>query len=156
MTTVGKHIKSLRIRREIKLNDLAEATKINVSVLSRIERDERFPTVNQIKALSAFFNIPDEILLEEYYSDKILSILGNRDDYKGILNNVEIKIEALKRKKKYFIRKSGKNDFVTYYLIHSESFEMLDLFFDSYEDAMEYAVKNNLEIVKYDDFTGKK
>ena len=33
---------------------------------------------------------------------------------------------------------------------------MLDLFFDSYEDAMEYAVKNNLEIVKYDDFTGKK
>ncbi len=155
MTTVGKHIKSLRIRREIKLNDLAEATKINVSVLSRIERDERFPTINQIKALSTFFNIPDEILLNEYYADKILSIIGSKDDYKGILNSVEIKMEALKRKKKYFIRKSGKNDFVTYYLIHFESFEMLDLFFDSYEDAIEYAAKNNLEIVKYDDYSEK-
>lgn len=52
-------------------------------------------------------------------------------------------------KAKYFIRPSGKGEFLTFHLIESETFEMLDVFFNSEEDAIEYANKKSLLIVDY-------
>lgn len=56
-------------------------------------------------------------------------------------------------KAKYFIRPSGKGDFLTFHLIESETFEMLDVFFSSEEDALEYANKKSLLIVDYNDIS---
>ncbi len=49
----------------------------------------------------------------------------------------------------YFIRKVGKGDFQIYHLINIKTFNMLDIFFDTEEDAVLYAKKNNLIITTY-------
>ncbi len=49
----------------------------------------------------------------------------------------------------YFIRKVGKGDFQIYHLINIETFDMLDVFFDSEDEAVLYAKKNDLTIITY-------
>jgi hypothetical protein len=49
----------------------------------------------------------------------------------------------------YFIRKVGKGDFQIYHLINIETFNMLDIFFDTKDEAVLYAKKNNLVITTY-------
>jgi hypothetical protein len=49
----------------------------------------------------------------------------------------------------YFIRKVGKGDFQIYQLINIETFNMLDIFFETEDEAVLYAKKNNLVITTY-------
>ncbi|KGO79450.1 hypothetical protein IP98_02858 [Flavobacterium cauense R2A-7] len=49
----------------------------------------------------------------------------------------------------YFIRKVGKGDFQIYHLINIETFSMLDIFFETEDEAILYAKKNNLMITTY-------
>ena len=49
----------------------------------------------------------------------------------------------------YFIRKVGKGDFQIYHLINIETFNMLDIFFETEDEAVLYAKKNNLVITTY-------
>ena len=51
--------------------------------------------------------------------------------------------------KNYFIRTKGKGEFKTYHLINNETFDMLDVFFNSEPEAIEYAKKESLNIVTY-------
>ncbi|MCX6231144.1 MAG: hypothetical protein NTZ33_06330 [Bacteroidetes bacterium] len=55
----------------------------------------------------------------------------------------------MKSSNKYFIRTKGKNEFKTYHLINIDNFDMLDIFFDSEEKAIEYAKKKQIEIETY-------
>ena len=52
-------------------------------------------------------------------------------------------------KNEYFIRTKGKAEFKTFHLINVETFDMLDSFFNSEIDAVEYATKHSLKIVEY-------
>ena len=49
----------------------------------------------------------------------------------------------------YFIRKVGKGDLQIYHLINIETFNMLDIFFETEDEAILYAKKNNLIITTY-------
>ncbi len=55
----------------------------------------------------------------------------------------------MEKNKKYFIRTSGKGDFKIYQLISLENFEILNMFFQTNDDAIFYAKSNLLEIVDY-------
>ena len=55
----------------------------------------------------------------------------------------------MKANNSYFIRTKGKSEFKTYHLINEVTFEMLDAFFSSEEDAKEYANNNSIEIIEY-------
>ncbi len=55
----------------------------------------------------------------------------------------------MKNPKEYFIRTKGKAEFKTYHLIRNETFDMLDIFFNSELEAKQYAEKNALTIVEY-------
>jgi hypothetical protein len=55
----------------------------------------------------------------------------------------------MKNQNEYFIRTKGKADFKTYHLIKKETFDMLDIFFNSELEAQQYAEKNALMIVEY-------
>lgn len=50
---------------------------------------------------------------------------------------------------KYFIRKVGKGEFEIYHLINIKTFDMLDIFFDTEDEAVLYAQKNGLIITTY-------
>lgn len=52
-------------------------------------------------------------------------------------------------RKKYFIRTKGKEEFKTFHLINTESFDMLDIFFNSELEAKEYAFNNSIDIVEF-------
>ena len=53
----------------------------------------------------------------------------------------------------YFIRKVGKGDFQIFHLINIETFNMLDIFFKTEDEAILYAKKNNLIITIYSEIT---
>lgn len=55
----------------------------------------------------------------------------------------------MKNQNEYFIRTKGKSEFKTYHLINSETFDMLDIFFNSEIEIQKYAEKNSLKIVEY-------
>lgn len=55
----------------------------------------------------------------------------------------------MKPKNEYFIRAKGKAEFKTYHLINAESFDMLDIFFNSEIEAKEYAAIKSLSVVEY-------
>lgn len=51
--------------------------------------------------------------------------------------------------KEYFIRTTGKGELKTYHLISLNNFDMLETFFNSELEAIQYAEKNSLTIVDY-------
>lgn len=51
--------------------------------------------------------------------------------------------------KEYFIRTTGKEELKTYHLISLNNFDMLETFFNSELEAIQYAEKNSLTIVDY-------
>ena len=55
----------------------------------------------------------------------------------------------MKNQNEYFIRTKGKAEFKTYHLIQNETFDMLDIFFNSELEAQQYAEINSLIIVEY-------
>ena len=57
----------------------------------------------------------------------------------------------MKSKDKYFIRTKGKNEFKTYHLINADTIDMLEMFFTSQLQAIEYASKHNLIIIEYNE-----
>ena len=55
----------------------------------------------------------------------------------------------MKNQNEYFIRTKGKAEFKTYHLIQNETFDMLDIFFNSELEAQQYAKKKSLIIIDY-------
>lgn len=52
LTAVGPHLRALRLKRDITLTDLAAATGISVSTLSRLESGQRKPTLELLLPLA--------------------------------------------------------------------------------------------------------
>jgi len=55
--------------------------------------------------------------------------------------------------KQYFIRSKGKGEFKTFHLIEKGTYNMLDDFFSTEEEAIKFAKSKSLEIITYDDST---
>ncbi len=55
----------------------------------------------------------------------------------------------MKNQNEYFIRTKGKAEFKTYHLIKNETFDMLDIFFNSELEAQQFAEKKSIIIVEY-------
>ena len=53
--------------------------------------------------------------------------------------------------KDYFIRTSGKGDFKTYHLINADDFSLIDMFFSTELEAKNYAQKNSLDVVEFNE-----
>ena len=64
------------------------------------------------------------------------------------LNEDKMKHDKEKAKG-YFLRPTGKGALKIYQLISIEDFEMLYVFFDTEEEAKEYAQKNALNLVNF-------
>ncbi|MFY1670325.1 helix-turn-helix domain-containing protein [Plantactinospora sp. WMMB334] len=63
LDAVGPRLKRLRQRRDITLNDLAEATGISISTLSRLEAGLRRPTLEQLLPLARVYGVTlDELV----------------------------------------------------------------------------------------------
>ncbi|MCP4353493.1 MAG: helix-turn-helix transcriptional regulator [Desulfobacterales bacterium] len=67
------------------LHKVSMGTDIDMTLLSKIERGERFPTSEQLKRLTSYFDVPESDLLSDLISEKIIKTYGiNKTTYDAI------------------------------------------------------------------------
>ena len=94
--TFGAHIRELRENKGLTLKEVSKAVGIDISLLAKIERSERYPTKEFIGKISKLFEVDSKKLLNEYLSDQIAyKILDEQADL-NILKVAENKITYLK------------------------------------------------------------
>ncbi len=84
-SSIGTILRNLREAKSLLLREVAASISIDPTLLSKIERDERMPTKEQIKSLSSFYKEKNSIIVA-YLSDKLVIELQDE----------ELALEALK------------------------------------------------------------
>jgi transcriptional regulator with XRE-family HTH domain len=75
-TELGQYIKSLRNEQNLTLHQVAKDTDIDMTMLSKIERGERLPTIEQVKRIATFFQLNENELLSKLTAEKIVKDYG--------------------------------------------------------------------------------
>lgn len=98
----GEHLRAIREAANLSLKDVASNIGIDMSLLGKIERNERQPTKEQIKQLAKFFKIDRNELTKEFLSDlfayKILDEEADLDTLKVAEQKVQY-LKAIKNRK---------------------------------------------------------
>lgn len=72
MKKIGEIIRELREKRSLLLRQVAAKIEIDQALLSKIERNERMPTKDQVKRFAKFFGKDENELLIAFLSDKLV------------------------------------------------------------------------------------
>ncbi|WP_276979105.1 helix-turn-helix transcriptional regulator [Flavobacterium filum] len=98
--TFGETIKKLREEKQLPLREVAEALKIDTSMLGKIEKNNRKPTKQLIGKFAQFFNVSDKDLLIAFISDTVVYQLMDEEDFASeVLKLAEKKVKYLKTNK---------------------------------------------------------
>jgi HTH-type transcriptional regulator, competence development regulator len=73
---LGNYLRALRKERDLTLHQVAVGVDVDSPLLSKLERSERLPTTEQIKRLSAFFNLNENELLAKVAAERIIKEYG--------------------------------------------------------------------------------
>ncbi|MBI2280866.1 MAG: helix-turn-helix transcriptional regulator [Bacteroidetes bacterium] len=92
-TTFGEHLRILREKEGFTLKEVATNIEIDISLLAKIERNERQPNKPLIKKISDFFKVDEKELLNEFLSDQIAYKILDEDADLNILKVAENKIK---------------------------------------------------------------
>lgn len=91
---LGDYLKEEREKKGLLMRQLGSLIDVDTSLISKIEKGERIPTLEQVSKLSNVLNINEKELKSYWLSEKIFSLLPNDKDVfeKAIeLVNVELK-----------------------------------------------------------------
>lgn len=99
VTTLGEQLRALREQAELSLREVASEIGIDTSLLGKIERNERQPTKEQIKHISAFFKVNQKTLVREFLSDQFAYKIIEEEADLETLKVAEQKIAYLKSKR---------------------------------------------------------
>ncbi|HCI54606.1 MAG TPA: helix-turn-helix transcriptional regulator [Bacteroidales bacterium] len=91
--TFGEHLRTLRETAGLTLKEVAENVEIDISLLAKIERNERQPTKQLIKKISKYFKVDDKELLNEFLSDQIAYKILDEEADLNVLKVAEKKIK---------------------------------------------------------------
>ena len=91
-TTFGEHLRILRENAGLTLKEVAANTEIDISLLAKIERNERQPTKQWIKKISCYFKVDETLLMNEFLSDQIAYKILDEEADLNILKAAEKKI----------------------------------------------------------------
>lgn len=97
--TIGELIRQKRAEKGLLLREVAAFLKMDQALLSKIERDLRKATKEHIVKLAEIFEMNENELLVQYFSDKIAYELANEDTAKEALKVAEQKMNYIKQKK---------------------------------------------------------
>ena len=89
MKTLGQILKEKRQSSELKLKDIANYLQIDQALVSKFESGDRKPTREQIIALSKYFEIKNDELLQIWLSEKLMSILEGEENIMHVLKLTE-------------------------------------------------------------------
>jgi len=79
LVSIGDTLKEIRETQGLHLQEVADKTAINYTVLSRIETGKRLPTKLQVQNLATFYNYSEQELIKHLISDKILYEVQSED-----------------------------------------------------------------------------
>lgn len=99
VSTFGEHLRTLRVETEQSLREVASHLNIDPSLLAKIERNERQPTKQLIKAVADYFNTNEKELQKEFLSDQIAYKILDEEADLTILKAAEQKVSYLKTKR---------------------------------------------------------
>lgn len=91
-STFGEHLRVLRENAGLTLKEVAANIDIDISLLAKIERNERQPTKSMIKNISLYFKIDEKLLVNEFLSDQIAYKILDEEADLNILKVAEDKI----------------------------------------------------------------
>lgn len=96
MKTLGETLKCARENKNLILRKVAAAVDIDQSLISKFEKNDRKPTMEQIKRLARFYELSESELLINWYSEKIADDLKYTELTTEILKVAEEKINYYK------------------------------------------------------------
>lgn len=96
METVGQIIRAKRESLGLLLRQVASYLDIDQAILSKIERNERKPTKENIIKLAEVLKLDKEDLLVEFISDRIAYEIADEDCASEVLRVAEQKVKYLK------------------------------------------------------------
>jgi len=96
METVGQIIRGKRESLGLLLRQVASYLDIDQAILSKIERNERKPTKDNIIKLAEILKLDKEDLLVQFMSEKIAYEIANEDCANKVLKAAEQKVKYLK------------------------------------------------------------
>ncbi len=73
---LGQFLRKLRKQKEETLHQVSRGADIDSPMLSKIERGERLPTVDQLKRLAKYYEVSEVNLKVMYTAEKILKEYG--------------------------------------------------------------------------------
>lgn len=98
--TFGQTVKKLREEKQLPLREVAEALKIDTSMLAKIEKNNRKPTKQMIERFAKYFNVSEKDLMIAFISDRVAKEVMNEEDFATeVLKVAEKKVTYLKTKK---------------------------------------------------------
>jgi transcriptional regulator with XRE-family HTH domain len=98
--TFGETVKKLREEKQLPLREVAEALKIDTSMLGKIEKNNRKPTKQLIGKFAQYFNVSDKDLMIAFISDTVVYQLMDEEDFASeVLKLAEKKVKYLKTNK---------------------------------------------------------
>lgn len=98
-TSFGEHLRTLRENAGQTLKTVAEQISIDISLLAKIERNERQPTKQLIKQVATFFQVDEKELQNEFLSDQIAYKILDEEADLAILKVAEQKVYYLKTRR---------------------------------------------------------
>jgi transcriptional regulator with XRE-family HTH domain len=99
MDSLGDTIRKLREKKELPLRIVAAYLDIDQAILSRIERDQRKPSREQVVKLAEYFKVNETELLIAWLSDKLVYEVANEHIALKALQVAEEKIKYINLKK---------------------------------------------------------
>jgi len=96
MKTLGDTLKCAREKKELILRKVAAEVDIDQSLISKFEKNERKPTMEQIVRLANFYGLSESELIINWYSEKIADELKYTESTSEILKVAEEKIKYYK------------------------------------------------------------
>lgn len=72
MKSIGETLRELREQRNLLLREVGAKLSIDPTILSKIERDERMPTKEQVESLSNFYVENKNEVVLAWLSDKLV------------------------------------------------------------------------------------
>lgn len=97
MKTLGEILKCAREEREMILRKVAAEVDIDQSLISKFEKNERKPTMNQLVRIAEFYGLSESKLTIIWHSEKIADELKFSESTSEILKVAEEKIKYYKK-----------------------------------------------------------
>lgn len=92
----GERLRLLREDKGLTLRSVSESLKVDLSLLAKIERDERQPTKEIISQVARFFKVDSKELLHTFLSDQIAYKILDEEADVNVLKIAEEKVKYLK------------------------------------------------------------